>query len=107
MVTLLLERNALRTYQIFRVGGNEALVTEILDEANGDLKAIARGDVNVVASILKAWLQRLPNPIIPVELVSTFKQSCEQHKFLGMLEKLPQVHHAHLHHRVPERYHGT
>jgi hypothetical protein len=93
MVTLLLERNALRSREIFRVPGNQALVAEILGDVENDIKAIARGDVNVIASVLKAWLQNLPNPIIPVEVVTTFTQLCEQHKFLGMLQKLPQLHH--------------
>jgi hypothetical protein len=93
MVTLLLERNALRTRDIFRAPGTEALVAEILGDVNDDITVLARGDVNVIASLLKVWLQNLTNSIIPIELVTTFIEKCEEHKFLGMLEKLPQLHH--------------
>jgi hypothetical protein len=89
---LLKERNALRTEDIFRSLANEALVKEIQSQVNEDIAHLEKGDVKVLATILKNWLRALPNPLVPVEMLPLFVEMCEQNKFLGFLEKLPQVH---------------
>jgi hypothetical protein len=92
IVTLLKERNALKTDGIFRVQGNEGLLREILAEVDQDAAVLARGDVHVLATFLKTWLKELPNPIVPIELFNNFQEMAEQNKFLGFVETLPQVH---------------
>jgi hypothetical protein len=92
MIQLLKERNGLRTEGIFRSPGTVGVVNEILYTVNVDMTTIGRGDVNVIATLLKIWLEQLPNPLVPVELVDLFETMCNQNKFLGFVEKLPQVH---------------
>jgi hypothetical protein len=92
IVGLLKSRNALRTEGIFRIPGPEGVVREILDTVNEDYSVIANGDVNVIATLLKTWLLELPNPIVPVEQLGLFQEMCEQNKFLGFVEHMPQVH---------------
>jgi hypothetical protein len=59
---------------------------------NDDRTAIARGDVNVIASLLKTWLKELPNPLVPSEMFDLFEEMSDQNKYLGFVERLPQVH---------------
>jgi hypothetical protein len=93
IITLLKERNALRTEEIFRAPANDSLVKEIQSQVNEDLeRGLERGDVKVLATLLKNWLKALPNPLVPVEMLHLFVEMCEQNKFLGFLERLPQVH---------------
>jgi hypothetical protein len=92
MIELMHERRALRTQRIFRKWGNSGLVREILAAVNTDITALARGDVKVVSSLLMEWLKRLPNPLVPVEMLDEFCTMCEQAKFLGFVEKMPQTH---------------
>jgi hypothetical protein len=68
------------------------LVKEIQSQVNEDLTQLERGEVKVLAAILKKWLKALPNPLVPVEMLPLFVEMCEQNKFLGFFEKLPQVH---------------
>jgi hypothetical protein len=92
MVEQLKARQCFRSEFIFRIPGNEGLVKAIRSEVNVNMAAIARGDVNVIAQLLKLWFNELPNPVVPIELVDEFQQMCEQNKFLAFVEKLPQVH---------------
>jgi hypothetical protein len=92
IVEQLKARQCFRSEAIFRVPGNEGLIQAIRSEVNINMAAIARGDVNVIASLLKLWLKDLPNPVVPIELVDEFQQMCEQNKFLSFVERLPQVH---------------
>ena len=93
MVKQLTERNALKTVGIFRVAGSQAITNEILEEVNTNIEAISsRGEVNVLANLLKIWLTELPNPVVPVEMIDTFEEMTESNRHLGFLEKLPQVH---------------
>jgi len=91
-IRLLKERNAERTPNIFKTRGNEALTAEIIAEADYDIEAIARGDVNVIANVLMNWLLSLPNPVVPMEQFPLFLESVEQTRILGFLEQMPQVH---------------
>jgi hypothetical protein len=93
MILLLKERNALRTEGVFRSPGTEGVIREILFTVDTDMTSIARGDVNVIATLLKTWLRELPNPLVPVEQLDLFQTMCDQNKYLGFVEKLPQVHH--------------
>jgi hypothetical protein len=92
LIGLLKERNVFRTEGIFRIPGNPELVKDIQIQMNEDMTALDRGDVNVLATILKNWLKALPNPVVPIEMKELFTSQCEQAKYLGFLEKLPQVH---------------
>jgi hypothetical protein len=92
MINLLKERNAFRTRDIFKAPGNDAMVREILSRVNLEITEIARGAVNVVATLLKTWLAELPNPVIPFEMNQTFMKLCAEGRYLGFAERLPQVH---------------
>jgi hypothetical protein len=92
LINLLKERNALRTEGVFHATGNEDMVSEITARANTDINALERGDVHVLATLLKNWLTTLPNPPVSVELLSSFVTLSQQNKFLGFIEYLPQVH---------------
>jgi hypothetical protein len=92
MIQLLKERNALRTEGIFRTPGTEGVVRDLLFTVNSEITTLARGDVNVIATLLKVWLQALPNPLVPMELLDLFEAMCGQSKYLGFVERLPQVH---------------
>jgi hypothetical protein len=92
IVTLLQERNVFHTEDVFRIAGNENLIREILADVNRDLGVLARGDVHVLASLLKIWLKELPNPLVPVELLLSFQELAQQNKFLAFVERLPPVH---------------
>lgn len=92
MINQLNERNAMKTNGIFRVAGSESITNDILADVNTDITAISRGDVNVLANLLKIWLKELPNPVIPREMLDKFEEMAEQNKHLGFLEQLPQVH---------------
>jgi hypothetical protein len=92
MIDLLKQRGGLKTEGIFRQPGTDGVIREILADAAVDISAFGKGDVNVIASLLKIWLAELPNPIVPIELVTQFEEMCEQNKMLGFVELLPQVH---------------
>jgi hypothetical protein len=92
MVTELRARGVFRTEAIFRISGNEGLMKSIREEVNENMTAIARGDVNVIAGLLKLWLKELPNPVVPIELTAEFKEMCMENKYLRFTERIPQVH---------------
>jgi hypothetical protein len=92
IISLLKQRNATRTPGIFQNQANEALVAELLADANDDIEVISRGDVNVIATILKRWVADLVDPIVPSEMADVFVQMCDQGRLLGFVEHLPQVH---------------
>jgi hypothetical protein len=92
MVELLKDKSAFRTKDIFTTPGTEGIVKDIRAHVNDDMTVIARGDVNVVATLLKMWIKELPNPIVPVEQIQQFQALCEQNKFLAFVEMMPQVH---------------
>jgi hypothetical protein len=92
IINVLKEKNVFRTQDVFRFPANDGMVRDIRSRANNDMTAIAQGDVNVVASLLKMWLKELPNPIIPTEQIAQFQALAEQNKFLAFVEQMPQVH---------------
>jgi hypothetical protein len=92
LVKTLMDKNASRTFDVFRQPGNEGITHEILASVNEDVNVVTKGDVNVTASLLKIWLEQLPNALVPSEMVPQFAEMCEQGKFLGFVELLPQVH---------------
>jgi hypothetical protein len=92
IVTKLRERNGLRTQQLLSISGNAGVISSIRGEVNDDLAAIDRGDVGVLAALLKLWLSELPNPVVPLEMADQFIAMCEQSKSLSFCEKMPQVH---------------
>jgi hypothetical protein len=92
LIELMRERNAVRTSGIFRVPGSEGLIGDILATVNATPPAIERGDVHVLAHLLRHWLKTLPNPLVPMELVPAFIEHCNANKFLAFVERLPQLH---------------
>jgi hypothetical protein len=92
MVTELRARGVFTTPGVFRVSGDEGLIKSIRDEVNDDITAIGKGDVNVIAELLKLWLKELPIPVVPLELMTEFKVMCEKNNYLGFAERIPQVH---------------
>jgi hypothetical protein len=92
IVTTMREKNALRTHDIFRIPGNEGITQSILAKVNQNVQMVTNGDVNVMATLLKTWLSALSNPLVPFELTEDLERSAQNAKFLGFLERLPQLH---------------
>ena len=92
IIKQLQDRNANSTNGIFKVLGNKGVTNDILVEVNTKMEAISRGDVNVLANLLKIWLKELPNPIVPIEMNDDFIRAAKQNRFRTFIEKLPQVH---------------
>jgi hypothetical protein len=92
IVTTLKERNALRTPDIFTLSGNEGITASILADVNENVKAVTKGDVHILASLLKIWLKQLANPLVPFELTAQFMDAGAEGHFLGFFENLPQVY---------------
>jgi hypothetical protein len=68
MVTVLRER-------IFRTSRPDGVVMDIMSAVDQNLTAIAKGDVNVVATVLRNWLQELSNSLIPIELLDLVQET--------------------------------
>lgn len=92
IIKQLQDRNARGTNGIFRVIGNKGITADIFSEVNKNMVAISRGDVNVIANLLRLWLKELPDPVVPVEMSDDFVRAAKQNKFRCFIEKLPQVH---------------
>jgi hypothetical protein len=78
MVTELRSRGVFTTSGILRVSGNEGFIKSIHDEVNDDITTIGKGDVNVIAGLLKLWLKELPNLVVQLEFTAEFKEMCEK-----------------------------
>jgi hypothetical protein len=92
LINLLKQKDCLGTRGIFRFPGNDGATKSIRAEVDSDIKALKRGDVNVLANLLKLWLRELPNPVIPVEMTSEFETACRKHRYGTFITRLPQMH---------------
>lgn len=92
IVTLLKERGALAAPGFLRVRGDASLLKDILGLVNKDVTTIGRGNIHVIGAFLKQWLKRLPNPVIPGELIQQFSSLCENNKWHKIVDLLPPVH---------------
>jgi hypothetical protein len=92
MITSMRQRNALKTSDIFRQTGNEGITQSILTSVNENVQSVTNGDVNVIANLVKIWLGSLSNPLVPFELTEDLEVAAREAKYLGFLERLPQVH---------------
>jgi hypothetical protein len=89
IVTALTERGVPKTATIFR---RAVQVEDARAEINRELYAVQRFDAHVLSALLLVWLRDLPNPIIPVEMHNEFLVMATDGKFIGFVEKMPQVH---------------
>jgi hypothetical protein len=92
MVELVKTRGGLQTEGIFRNPGNDAQIREIRTKVNFGLNALERGDVDVVASLIKMWLFQLANPLVPLELLPRFIELGSAGSFREFFALLPTAH---------------
>ncbi|XP_045491359.1 rho GTPase-activating protein 23 isoform X4 [Colias croceus] len=102
------EAYGLRTVGVYRVPGNAAGVAALaaaLDRGEPPPEGDPRwADVHVASSLLKAYLRRLPDPLLTAELYPAFieaDRSAERAQALRRLVRaLPGAHYATLHYLV-------
>ncbi|VDK79592.1 unnamed protein product, partial [Cylicostephanus goldi] len=102
------EANGLDTIGIYRIPGNTAAVNALkemfahsLDTMTLDLSDPRWRDVNVVSSLLKMFLRKLPEPLLTDKLYPFFidanriaSHHNRLHKLRNLLRKLPRHHYA-------------
>uniref|UniRef100_A0A182KFP1 Rho-GAP domain-containing protein n=1 Tax=Anopheles christyi TaxID=43041 RepID=A0A182KFP1_9DIPT len=75
--TSVVESKGLGVVGIYRIPGNTAAITQLTDTINRGLDEVALRDprwedVNVVSSLLKAFVRNLPEPLLPNEMYRGF-----------------------------------
>jgi hypothetical protein len=88
LVRLLIERGAAPDH--FKASAVSRV--DIAQEANQDIGALARANIDELAGLLLHWIRELPNPIVPFELSNRFLEMGQEDKFLGFADSLPQAH---------------
>lgn len=93
----IVEAKGLTTQGIYRVPGNAAATTALTEQVNRGfddetLNDPRWEDVNVVSSLLKAFIRNLPEPIVPSELYHRFL-AADKVAGIQRLEKLKIVLH--------------
>lgn len=73
----IVEANGLELVGVFRVPGNNAAVSLLMDTVNqgfqqSNLQDQRWNDVNVVSSLLKAFFRKLPEPLLTSHLYNKF-----------------------------------
>jgi hypothetical protein len=92
LIDILKQRDAVNTVGLFRTPAREEIVKEMLTIVNGDMTVLDKGDVHVTAHLLVEWIRQLPNPMVPIQLLDMLLTMAAANKFLGFLDKMPQVH---------------
>ncbi|RXG68271.1 Rho GTPase-activating protein 21, partial [Armadillidium vulgare] len=98
------EARGLHIQGIYRIPGNRAAVTHLIETVNRgphaiDLSDARWSDVNVISSLLKQFFQRLPDPLIPSDLYPQFIEASKiedpQQRLVeirNLLQDLPDHH---------------
>lgn len=103
LCTRAVEQRGLHVVGVYRVPGNTASVSALLDSleksSTPDLQDPRWNDVNVVSSLLKAFFRRLPNPLLTKDLYPHFiladkvqERSVRVHKIRKLVRELPDHH---------------
>jgi hypothetical protein len=92
IVLQLKAKGCMSTEGIFATPGHEAVTDKIRAEVNKRLAAIDAADLRTLANLLRAWLQDLPNPVVPLELTESFQRMCEAGDAVSFVDQLPPVH---------------
>lgn len=77
LCTSIVEARGLEVIGIYRVPGNTAAVSFLLDAVNHGFESLNLqdpkwSDVNVISSLLKAFFRKLPDPLVTCELYPHF-----------------------------------
>lgn len=70
LCTRIVEARGLEVVGVYRVPGNSAAVTALIEEFNRGIDSVNIDnekllDINVISSLLKSFFRRLPEPLIP------------------------------------------
>uniref|UniRef100_A0A0N5AQ83 Rho-GAP domain-containing protein n=1 Tax=Syphacia muris TaxID=451379 RepID=A0A0N5AQ83_9BILA len=100
------EAHGMDTVGIYRIPGNTAAVNALKENLNlglenVDFKDLRWKDVNVVSSLLKMFLRKLPEPLLTDKLYPIFidanritAHAQRLHKLRNLVRKLPAAHYA-------------
>jgi hypothetical protein len=79
-VNILRDRNAVTSEGLFRVGGCALRLQKMIEDINKGVPVDLEQepDVNVIASLIKAYLRELPNPLLTFELYDQWLASVEK-----------------------------